>query len=213
MNSPELARFVRTIESPTRPCPVCAQQGTHRSFCAVRDLRKITRRLVPSNPNFQRRFKLPDGLQQQLLDRACETLLSRGVYDVLGIDETYVQHLLSAPSVVDMWASTQRMTSTVSFFIEIDQHTASKVSTVRRALRLYVQVKRLGGVNYQMLEPEKLAFVEVLRYSMKCWAIKNRRAIRAFASRRRPSTKNINSTRHLVLPPAVSERRDFFRFY
>lgn len=191
MNSPQLARFIRTIESPTISCPVCAQQRRHRSFCEIRHLRKITRGLIPSNPHF-RISKLSDGLQQHLLDGACNALLSRGVYDVLGIDETLLQQLLlSTRSVAGFWAHTQSMALSVSFFSHIDRSTARKLETARHALGLYAQVNRLGGIDYQMLHPETLAFVGVFRYFIKCWATKNRRSIKSFTHRRPPpSAKN-----------------------
>ena len=211
MNSPQLARLVRTIESPTISCPVCAQQRKHRPSCEIRGLRRITRRLAPSNPHF-RISNLSDGLQQHLLDRACNALLSRGVYDVLGIDETSVQQLLRfTPSVLGMWTDMESMALSVSFFKYIDQSTAPRLQTARHALGLYVQVNKLGGVEYQMTHPETLAFVGVLRYFMKCWATKNRRSIKSFTHRRchRMHQSNTQPPRLSFLPP-VSRRRDFF---
>lgn len=206
MNSPQLARLVRTIESPTRHCPVCTQQRKHRPSCEIRGLRKITRLLMPSNPEFRSSY-LSAGLQQHLLDRACNALLSR-VYDVLGIDETSVQQLLRfTPSVLGMWAHVQSMALTVRFFSHIDQSTAPRLETARHALYLYAQVNRLGGIEYQMFHPERLAFVGVLRHFMKCWAIKNRRSIKSFTNRRPPP-----SLRNTRLPP-LPTRRDFFRFH
>lgn len=204
MNSPQLARLVRTIKSPIRPCPVCAQQRKHRPFCEIRGLRRITRRLIPSNPEFRSSY-LSDGLQQRLLDGACNALLSR-VYDVLEIDETRWQHLMSTLSVAGMWDHVQSMALSVSFFRHIDQSTIPRLHTTRHALALYAQVNSLGGINYQMTHPETLAFVGVLRYFMKCWATKNRHRIKSFTNRRPPPSANTR------LPP-VSRRRDFIRFH
>lgn len=183
-------------------------------MCEVRDLQEMTRMLVPSNPDFRRTgWSGQRSRDVQLLDGACSALMSRGVYDVLGIDESFVRQILSTPSVSGMWANTQRMALSVSFFKYVDRQTASKVATARHALALYAQVMKLGGVDYQMAAPEKLAFVHVLRYFVRRWATTNRRAIKSFESRRRrrvPRT-NTHSTFHLVLPP-VSARREFFRF-
>lgn len=199
MNSPQLARLIRIIDSPIRHCPVCSQKRKHRPSCEIRDLREITRRMAPSNPHF-RISNISDGLQRHLLDRACNALLSR-VYDVLGIAEASQQVLHSTSST---WAHVQSMALTVSFFTHIDESTAPRLQTVRHALYLYAQVNKLGMPDYQMLHPETLAFVGVLRYFMKCWATQNRHRIKSFTNRRPPP-----SAKNTRLPP-VSRRRDFF---
>lgn len=191
MNSPELTRFMRALESPYEPCPVCAQEVGHGDFCVGREIQSLSRKLAPSNPDF-RRLQL-DRLRKHsgnvlVLDAVCYSLTARVLYRSIGVDESDMRQILSGASVYGMWLALKLAEKKISFFNHIDETTASRVATANHALVLYARVKRLGGINYQMLEPDKLTLVQVLRHFIKCWTKLNRHTIN-------------RTCRHPVSPP------------
>lgn len=220
MNSPELTRFMRALESPYEPCPVCGKERGHGKECVAREIQTYSRKLVPSNPEF-RRLKL-DTLRKHsgnvmVLDAVCYSLTARVLYRTIGVDESDMRRILSGASVYGMWMAMQNVGEKISFFNHIDETTARKVATANHALLLYAEVKRIGGINYQMLEPDKLTLVQVLRHFIKCWRKSNRHTINRICLHH-PASPTSPASPTKTLPPlstpknARRGRRYLFRY-
>ncbi|CAM9734437.1 unnamed protein product [Ectocarpus sp. 6 AP-2014] len=213
MNSPEITRFMRALESPYEPCPVCAKGRGHGEACVGREIQSLSLKLIPSNPNF-RSLKLDMLLKHSgnllVLDAVCYSLTANVMYRTIGVDESDMRRILSEASVYGMWMVMQRAGEKISFFNHIDETTARKVATANHALVLYARVKRIGGINYQMLEPDKLTLVQVLRHFIKCWRKSNRHTINRVCRRPASLTKELPP---LSIPKNASRgRRYLFKY-